>query len=192
MPPAERFGKLRLRSQGITHMHGRIAALFLFLFLVVPTAQAGPDGYIIRCTKGKQVSIQNVPCEPGWKQQGEAGAYDAPVDTERARRELKATQVEMARRNAQMHQVRQRSRSAGAYSRVDCENAQRRRDHARQQIGSLRLTPERENDLCLAEARICGSCRSFARERERPMFDRRPPIHVSAPAPAASTSATRP
>jgi hypothetical protein len=170
-------------------MHGRIVALFL-LFAIPAAAQAGPDGYIIRCTKGKQVSIQNVPCEPGWKQQGETGVYYAPADTERARRELKATQDEVARRNARMHQARQRSR--GSYTRADCESAQGRRDRARQQIGSLRLTQERENELCLAEARACGSCRSVPREHERPMFERRPPIHVSAPAPASSTSATRP
>ena len=139
-------------------MHGRIAALVLLL-AVPAVAQNAPDGYIIRCTKGKQVSIQNVPCEPGWKQQGEAGVYYAPPDTERARRQLEATRREIARRNAAMRQSGHSTPSRRSPDYLDCQNARAYVDRVRLEIGSQRLTRAKASELCQVEQDACGWCR---------------------------------
>ncbi len=139
-------------------MHGRIVALLLLLTLPA-AAQNTPDGYIIRCTKGKQVSIQNVPCEPGWKQQGETGVYYAPRDTERARRELEAARREIARRNAAMRQSGHRSSPRRSPDHLDCRNARAYVDRVKREIGSQRLTRAKASELCQVERNACGWCR---------------------------------
>lgn len=139
-------------------MHGRAAALFLFFGFSL-AAQAGPDGYIIRCTKGTQVSIQNVPCEPGWKQQGETGVYHAPPDTDRARRELEATRREIARRNAAMRQSGHHWNPRRSPDHLDCRNARAYVDRVRREIGSQRLTQAKASELCQVEQNACGWCR---------------------------------
>lgn len=139
-------------------MHGRIAALLLFLTLPA-AAQNAPDGYIIRCTKGKQVSIQNVPCDLGWKQQGETGVYYAPPDTDRARRELEATRREIARRNAAMRQSGDHSTARRSPDYLDCQNTRAYVDRVRREIGSQRLTRAKASELCQIEQNACGWCR---------------------------------
>lgn len=139
-------------------MHGRIAALFLLLALPA-AAQAGPDGYIVRCTKGKQVSIQNVPCEPGWVEV-ESQRYYAPRTSRRALYERQRIRAEMDARNAAMRAPSSSQNPAHRpYDAKDCQNARSYRDRVRLEIGSQRLTRAKEIELCRIEERMCGWCR---------------------------------
>jgi len=138
-------------------MHGRV--LFILLLLGISTAHAQQSAHlVVRCQKGKEISVQNVPCEPGWKEI-KAVIYANPTESERARRELQATRREIARRNAAMRQSGHTTPSRRSPDYLDCQNARAYVDRVRREIGSQRLTRAKSLELCQIERDACGWCR---------------------------------